>query len=200
MEKDTPMTPPQSDTEETIRALLHEAHIALGALDTLVGRVEHIQLKLKDLLRTGRFKPDGPPPWREDPIAYNVEFERRPDGHAVISIDGGKEVTLAPQLAEVFAFIASGSKEGDRRDSLVGWRSRTEILGLVTHLAGRSFKSCYANHLVHRLKTVLASAGYNRKLIQTHRHKGVRLAYKRGSSGGPAADYGTAQPAESATE
>jgi transposase len=98
----------------------------------------------------------------------------------VVSIDGGRKFVLAPQLAEVFRFIATGDKERSEKDPLVSWRSREAVLELLDS-DGRSYSRRYVNNLVHRLRQTLRKAGYDWNLIQTHRQKGVRFAFKRGA-------------------
>ena len=113
-------------------------------------------------------------------VAHNLDIQSRPDGSAVVSIDGGRKFVLAQQPAEFFWFIASGERDRCGSDPLVGWRSRSEILDFLAKSAGRSYHPRYINNLVNRLKNALRKAGYSSGLIQTHRQKGLRFALKRG--------------------
>ena len=178
-----PMEPtgPRFNFDASIRDLLREVRLARAGLDAQVDRLDRLELDLVELLG-GRFAgPVGPLPPGPGRVAHNLEIEARHDGFAVVSIDGGRKFVLAPQLAEVFRFIATGEKERSDKDPLVGWRSRDEVLDLLMESAGRRFPRRYVNNLAHRLRQALRKAGYDWNLIQTHRQKGVRFALKRGA-------------------
>ncbi len=184
MDKNMPAPRPRFNTGATLRNWLHEIRLMMGALDAQVDRLERLEREIRFFLSTCS-QPSagdgGPILSAADPIAYNMEVDSRPDGYVVVALDGGPKFKLPPQLAEVFLFISSAEKERGSKDPLVGWRTRAEILEFVARSAGRTFHARYVNNLIHRLKEALRLAGYSRGLIQTHRCKGVRLAYKRGS-------------------
>jgi hypothetical protein len=162
---------------------LHEVRLVQGCLDSQIDRLERIERELAALLgarAVGAGRHPEPNPGR---VAHNLEVHPRPDGAAEVAIDAGRKFLLASQLAEVFQFIASGDKDRSGKDPLVGWRSRAEILNFLEKSAGKRFRPRYVNNLVHRLKLALRKAGYDCTLIQTHRQKGVRFAFKRGAQG-----------------
>ena len=172
---------PRFNLEASLRDMLHEVRLVRSCLDAQIDRLDRLDVDLMALLRGRipvRVGPMLPGPGR---VAHNLEIEDRHDGYAVVSIDGGRKFVLAPQLAEVFRFIATGDKERSEKDPLVGWRSRDEVLDLLLELFGRRFPRRYVNNLVHRLRQTLRKAGYDWNLIQTHRQKGVRFAFKRGA-------------------
>ncbi len=188
MDSNVPAPAPRFNIAATLGLWRREIRAALGALDAQIDRLGQLERKIQMLI-------DLCPPQSlgekeaiiagADPVVYNMDVDYRADGYIVVALDGGKRFKLPPQLAEVFLFISAAEKEQDGRDPLVGWRSRAEILELVTSSARRTFPKRYVNNLVHRLKQALRHAGYNIGLIQTHRRKGVRLAYKRSFHGAP---------------
>ena len=181
MARDVLVAPPRFNIDASIRDLLHEVRLVQGCLDAQIDRLERIERDLVALLGgrgVGAGRRIFPDPGR---VAHNLEVYPRPDGSAAIAIDGGLKFILAAQLAEVFQFIASGDKDRSGKDPLVGWRPRAAILRFLEESAGRSLNPRYVNNLVHRLKKALQKAGYDCSLIQTHREKGVRFAFKRGA-------------------
>lgn len=169
--------PPRFNVRATARDWLREVRLIRGCLDAQVDRLDRLERELVTLIGSCDVD-DDPSVLTDGPIAYNLSFAWRGDGSAAVSIDGGAKFVLPPQLAEVFQFIATGNANHRARDPLVGWRSRAEIAALLERSAHRSFTVSYVNNLVHRLRQVLRKAGYNGNLIQTHKHKGVRVAHK----------------------
>ncbi|MGP8251898.1 MAG: hypothetical protein ACLQHF_07670 [Terracidiphilus sp.] len=188
MDNNVPAPAPRFNIAATLGLWRKEIRAALGALDAQIDRLGQLERKIQmliDLCPPQSLGDDASIIFGADPIAYNMDVDYRSDGYIVVALDGGKRFKLPPQLAEVFLFISSAEKEHDSRDPLVGWRTRADILELVARSARRTFPRRYVNNLVHRLKQALRQAGYNNGLIQTHRRKGVRLAYKRSSHGVP---------------
>jgi len=154
----------------------------MGGLDKLTVKLEEIERELA-LLEGQGIGCAGPPPPGPVQVAYNLDIQPRPDGSAEVAIDGGRKFSLGPRLADVFEFLASGEKDRCGTDPLVGWRSRREILQFLKDSTGKDFRRSYVNNMVHLIKKALRKAGYNHSLIQTHRKKGIRLAFKRGAQG-----------------
>lgn len=181
MDEHVPAAGPRLKLDTSIRDMLHEVRLVRTCLGAQIDRLDRMEFDLTTM-RGGRIAPgSGEPPPAPERVAHNLEIEVRHDGYGVVSIDGGRKFVLAPQLAEVFRFIATGDKERSERDPLVGWRSREEVLDLLLESAGRRYPRRYVNNLVHRLRQTLRKAGYDWNLIQTHRQKGVRFAFKRGA-------------------
>jgi len=176
---------PRYNIGATIRDGLHEIRLLRNCLEGQIERLDRMERELAALIGGCA---DGTDCGFLDglgQVAHNLEIQPRADGSAVVSIDGGRKFVLAQQLAEVFQFIASGDKNRSGKDPLVSWRSRAEILDFLADSAGRSFHPRYINNLVHRLKCALRKAGYDCNLIQIHRRKGVRFAFKRGAQALP---------------
>lgn len=177
-----PIAPaPRHITQATLRNWRREIRLCLGALDGLIDRLERLEREIDS--RSGACLGENSGESETDPIVYNIHFQKRADGTAAIALDGGKQFTLAPQLAEFFQFLSTAERDANSKDPLVGWRTRKQILDLLAGMAARVYPERYVNNLVHRLKEALKKAGYSRALIQTHRRKGVRLAYKRSAHG-----------------
>jgi hypothetical protein len=170
--------PPRFNVAASLRDALHEVRLVRSCLDGQIDRLDRLERELVALLRSGSGGAGAGPTNDVGQVAHNLEIQCRPDGSAVVSIDGGRKFVLAQQLAEVLRFIASGEKDRGGSDPLVGWRSRTEILSFLADSAGRSYEPRYLNNLVHRLRMALKKADYHCDLIQTNRQKGVRFAFK----------------------
>lgn len=186
MSNGTPQPVPRFNTEATLRDWRRVIRLIAGALEAQIVRLERLEVEVTIFGASPSSVVSGTciTPSSE-PVARNMLVEMHPDGHATIAIDGGNPFKLAPQLAEVFLFLASGDQEPGSKDPLVGWRSREQILEFLARSADRTLRPRYINNLVHRLKEALQRAGYSGKLIQINRRKGVRLSYKRSAHGAP---------------
>lgn len=182
-----PSESPRYNVDATIRDSLHELRLVRSCLERQTERLDRLERELAALL--GGCRVNAGLYLASDPshVAHNLEIEPRANGTVVVAIDGGRKFVLARQLADFFQFIATGDRDRNEKDPLIGWRSRTEILAFLADSAGRSFKPRYINNLVYRLKRALQKAGYDHSLIQTHRQKGVRFAFKRGARSLPEA-------------
>ena len=185
MAKDVPIASPRFNVAASIRDLRRELRQVLGSLEGVIGKIEQIEEALKLLEKASTGCAGISILTGASRLAYNLEILPRADGSGSVefSIDGRSKFSLGPRLAEVFQFIASGDKDRSSADPLVGWRSRSEIIGFLQNSTGKLFRKSYVNNMVHLLRDALRTAGYDRNLIQTHKEKGVRLALKRGGRG-----------------
>ena len=172
---------PRFNVPASFRDAVHEVRLVRGSLERQIDKLDRLERELVALSCSCSGGIDKVPPPDLGQVAYNLEIQPRPDGSAVISIDGGRKIVLSQQLAEFFRFIASGEKDRSGSDPLVGWRSSDQILEFLADAAGRSYEKRYINNLVHRLKGALRKAEYDCNLIQRNRQKGVRFAFKRGA-------------------
>jgi hypothetical protein len=183
MEKDTSGGTPRINIATTCEYWRRELRQMVGALERLVDRIEQLEQEISSLqsgCASRTVDGNGQGPHGSEPTVYAIDVHKLSNGSIEIALDGGRRFKLPPQLAEVFLFIACGEKSSDHQDPLVGWRSRKEILECLAKSSGRIYKQRFVNNLIHRLKDALSRAGYSRCLIQTHRRRGVRLAYRRG--------------------
>ncbi len=154
----------------------------IGTLERLIDRIEQLEQEIDSFRAACASRTldgyRGIPPGAE-PIVHAIDIHKLSNGSVEVALDGGRRFKLPPQLAEVFLFIASGRKNPDHQDPLVGWRTRKEILDYLGGSSGRTYPQRFVNNLIHRLKDLLRAAGYSRNLIQTHRRRGVRLAYRQ---------------------
>ncbi len=156
-------------------------------------RIDLIELELKKIIGAcGKENAMSPLPKGYDelgpmlaPIAHIIKKQVLHDGSLEVTIDGGERFVLPGRLAQVFSFISTGDRDRGGPDALVAWRSRIEIKAYLEKQANKRFEPKHINQLVFRLKNVLRSAGYNPRLIQSSRLKGVRLAYNPGSQASP---------------
>jgi hypothetical protein len=170
---------PRINYRASIRDLLHELSLVRSSLDAQADRVDLVR---RDLVFLAGLPSAGVPPASgAGPVAYNLRAVDRADGSVEFTIDGGNKFSLGPRLAEVLRFLASAEPDHGAKDTLVGWRSRADVLRFLEQRAGRSFPPSYVNNIVNLLRGAIRAAKYDRGLIQTHRQKGIRLAYKRGS-------------------
>jgi hypothetical protein len=172
---------PRINYDASIRMLVHDVRVTRANLAAQMARLDRIEYDLVSLLQTcAPFEVKGPGGGSAK-VAHNLDMRHRADGSLEVAIDGGGKLLLGPRLAEVFQFLAAGGKDSSGKDPLVAWRSRDEIAKFLQAGAGKPFRKSYVNGMVHLLKEALRKAGYDRSLIQTHRQKGIRLAYKSGS-------------------
>jgi hypothetical protein len=169
---------PRYNIDATITQWRRDIRLLMTSHEKQIDRLERLDCELAELQRN--HPPEiGLGSADEDPVAYFLDMRKNPDDSARVSIDGGEQIVLGPQLASVFVFLATGDSEDSSDDPLVGWRSKSAILGLLSRSGKRELKARYVNNLIHRLKETLTDAGYNRGLIQTCKRKGARLALKR---------------------
>lgn len=181
MEREIPVAAPRINIEASIRDLLHEVRLVQACLDAQIDRLEQIERALKTLLGARTAHGGGIVDSGAAQVAYNLQIVPHADESVEVTIDGGRKFSLGPRLAKVFLFLATGEKDRGGADPLVGWRSRTEIIKFLKDSTGKDFRRTYLNNMVHLLKQALRKAGYDCSLIQTHRQKGARLAFKRGA-------------------
>lgn len=178
---------PRINLVTSVRDLLHDVRLIRNSLEAQIERLERVELELSVLVSSSGADPSNAGPLGGGPMAHNLEINPLPDGSVEFAIDGGDTFSLGPRLAEVFQYLASGDKDRSGQDALVGWRSRMEIIAFLEKHARRAFRTNNVNGMVYLLKKALQKAGYDPKLIQTHRQKGVRLAYKHSAQGPPQA-------------
>jgi hypothetical protein len=178
MAKEMSGTKPRINLAASARDLLRDVRLIRKCLDAQLGRLERVERELSVLASSSGADPSNAVPLGGGPMAHNLEINPLPDGSVEFAIDGGDTFSLGPRLAEVFQYLASGDKDRSGQDALVVWRSRMEIIAYLEKRAGKAFRTNYVNGMVYLLKNALQNAGYDPKLIQTHRKKGIRLAFK----------------------
>jgi hypothetical protein len=165
----------------SLRFVAHDMRLTRANLSAQIERIDRAELELESLIRSGP-PDDGNTRFdsSEFPVVHNLDIKERANGSIVVVIDGGGgNLTLPPSLAGVFQFLASAEKERGGNDPLIGWRSRSVIKEfLEKQVVGKPYRLSFVNNVVFQLRNALRKAGYDRALIQTHRRKGVRLAYK----------------------
>jgi hypothetical protein len=169
---------PRINLGSSMRDLLHEVRLIQSSLDAQLSRLERVERDLVVLSGVRSAGSAGLMVSGTEPVALNLHSRICSDGSVDFSIDGGAKFSLGPRLAEVFQFLASGDKDRSGQDVLVGWRSRREIISVLENSTGKKISGNYVNSIVYLIRRALLGAGYDRNLIQTHRQKGVRLAYK----------------------
>lgn len=178
--------------------------IMKNSLDVQAKRIDSIERELKKVIEAYLNGVARPPElggyntqeFAMDPVAHNLIAQPRHDDSLEVTIDDGETFSVPRRLAQVFSLIVSGGKDPTGKDPLVGWRSRTEIVAFLEKNTGKRFSKRYINQMIYLLKCALREAGYNPKLIQTHRQKGVRLALKPGALG-PLHRWGSADSSPS---
>jgi hypothetical protein len=176
------MAEPRINRRASMLQIMRELRLVRSCLDAQADKVD---FAIRDLVFIAGLASSGggvPLEPSAEPVAYNLRAFERTDGKVDFVIDGGKMFTLAPQPAEVFQFLASGEKDRGGKDVLVGWRSKSEVLKLLEASGGKSVRPSYVNNIMTRLRKALRAAGYDRGLIQSHRQKGYRLAFKSGTN------------------
>lgn len=107
-----------------------------------------------------------------------LEIKARPDGMADIRIDGGKQFTLPPTLADLMNALSIDNGLSD--DAFVGWKTVKEIAAYLTKQSGKPVSKRAITQNVYRLrKELFDRGGVNPYLVQTNRRRGVRFALRR---------------------
>jgi hypothetical protein len=108
----------------------------------------------------------------------SLDIKPRPDGMADIRIDGGKRFTLPPALADLLTVLSIDN--GLSEDSLVGWKSVTEIAEYLGKQSGKPVTKRAITQSVYRLrKELFDRGGVNPYLVQTNRRRGIRFALRK---------------------
>jgi len=173
---------PMNDNSVLIPDARRRLRQVMSILEALIGKTEKIEIDLARMENSrvgvvGRIRTTS-----VVPFSYNLDIQARYDDSIAVSFDGGAKIILGPRLASVFMFlaIASGGSAGNGGGTMAGWRSRSEILDYLEQSAKKKFRISYVNNVIHLLRAKLIKAGYDPRIIQTHREKGVRLAIKCG--------------------
>jgi len=128
-------------------------------------------------------KPNGPLRYLAETGTFSLEIKARPDGLADIRIDGGKQFTLPPMLADLMTALSIDNGLSD--DGVVGWKTVKEIAEFLARQSGKPVSKRAITQNVYRLrKELFDRGGVNPYLVQTNRRLGVRFALRRKS--GPA--------------
>jgi hypothetical protein len=123
-------------------------------------------------------KPQKPLRYLAESGTSSLEIKARPDGMADIRIDGGKQFTLPPALADLMTALSIDNGLSD--DAFVGWKSVKEIAEYLARQSGRPVTKRTITQNVYRLrKQLFDRGGVNPYLVQTNRRRGVRFALRR---------------------
>jgi len=169
---------PKLNLLTTAADLRSELRAVRAALERQVDRLDRMEQDLSVVIEVARaagLPVDLPPPGR-GPVVHSLICRRSPDDSAEFQADGGGFFGLPPRLSQFLLYLASAPKGGE--DALVSWRSRENLVGFLQVQTGRKIPCRYVNNIVHLLKNAFQKAGLDRRLIQTHTRKGVRLALK----------------------
>jgi hypothetical protein len=179
---------------EAAQILAEELEANLMALVELLGGPEGGQAGTSIALGLGsrvRIEPA--------PIARSLEKFPRTDGFLDIRIDCSEDtVTLSPLLGSLFVFLAEGPNS-DPRESVVGWRTRDEILAHLQSLSRKEENSpskdtviqtgkeddpkippSRVSKLIYLLREKLGPYG---RLVESNRQKGWRFSLRRRDAG-----------------
>jgi hypothetical protein len=97
---------------------------------------------------------------------------------ADIRIDGGKQFSLPPTLADLLTALSIDNGLSD--DEFVGWKTLGEVAEYLARRSGRPVTKRAITQNVYRLrKELFDRGGVNPYLVQTNRRRGVRFAFRR---------------------
>lgn len=109
--------------------------------------------------------------------ASSLEIRARPDGMSDIRIDGGKQFTLPPALADLMTALSIDNGPGD--GGFIGWKTIKEIAGYLSGQSGKPVSKRAVTQNVYRLrKELFDRGGVNPYLVQTNRRRGLRFALR----------------------
>jgi hypothetical protein len=169
---------PKLNLLATAVGLRSELRAVRAALERQVDRIDRMEQDLSVVIEAARAagEPINFSTLGHMPVAHSLNYRRNADDSAEFQIDGGGYFYLPPRLSQVLLFLASAPKAGE--DALVTWRSREDLVEFLQRQIGREIPTRYVNNIVHLLKNAFQKVGLDRRLIQTHKRKGVRLALK----------------------
>ncbi len=166
--------------ELSLQDFLREVRAMRANLDRYVARLDQIEKELTVLLAwlrgaapVSQFGAGAP----HGPVAHSLSAVPLADDSLEVRIDGGRARRFPPRLGEVLLFLAGS--EGRVEDELVPWKALPAVAEWLGAKSGRKIRRQYVNGLISLLRAALERAGLDRRLIQTHRRKGVRFALKR---------------------
>jgi len=123
-------------------------------------------------------KPTRPLRYLAESGTLSLEIKARADGMADIRIDGGKQFTLPPTLADLMTALSIDNGLSD--DAFVGWKTLGEIAEYLATRSGKPVTKRAITQGVYRLrKELFDRGGVNPYLVQTNRRRGVRFALRR---------------------
>jgi DNA-binding winged helix-turn-helix (wHTH) protein len=162
----------------TAVGLRSELRAVRAALERQAERLDRMEHDLSVVIEAARAAGESVDlsPLGHLPMAYSFNCHCNADDSAEFQIDGSEYFRLPPRLSQVLLFLKSAPKCGE--DDLVAWRSREDLLEFLRGQTGRKIPARYINNIVHLLKNAFQKKGLDRRLIQTHERKGVRLALK----------------------
>ena len=160
--------------------LLREVLEARDRYDELVERLEHYLLTQIEYLDTKDFIPGSLGQVRLHPgVARRLKIRRNHDGSGMVEIDDEKPFRLSAGLSDFLERLASDEAASD--DMLVAWKSRASLWEWLRKYSGRDVDAKYVNKRVDDLRRAIRKAGIERKLVHSHRTKGVRFALRHSS-------------------
>jgi hypothetical protein len=126
-------------------------------------------------------KPNKPLRYLAEAGISSLEIKARADGMADVRIDGGKQFTLPPALADLMTALSIDNGLSD--DAFVGWKNLAEIAEYLAGRAGKPVSKRAITQNVYRLRRELFDrGGVNPYLVQTNRRRGIRFALRRKAS------------------
>jgi hypothetical protein len=142
------------------------------------GGEEFVGAVVPGLALEAQAKPQKPLRYLAEAGTSLLEIKARPDGMADIRIDGGKQFTLPPTLADLMTALSIDNGLSD--DAFVGWKTVKEIAEYLARQSGRPVTKRAITQNVYRLrKQLFDRGGVNPYLVQTNRRRGVRFALRR---------------------
>lgn len=115
---------------------------------------------------------------KAQPSVNSLSLIFKPNGKAVLQIEGRKKILLAPRLAALMAALTLNDRPGT--DSLIAWRSDKDILSDLQRRTGRQYTRRDFKQLIYLLRQKLEQHRENPWLVMRHPRLGSRFALRRG--------------------
>lgn len=170
------------ELERVLKNLLRQKAAEDVLLDKLLleigERIEALGRMQEELNgRASRSSRRPPPVPTAEPWALKLKLVPRADGGSCLQIDGGRQVSLPPRLTQLVQLLRGDSGRSD--DDLLGWRSLDAVATIMARRTQTTVRTATVRNWVWRLREALEAADYDRRLVQTNKALGVRLAVKR---------------------
>lgn len=170
---------PKNNLVSSLQILLRDTRLIRGNLLAQIERIDRIEMELTVLISAaiGDERLHARIGERPGSMIHHLAIQHNPNDSLEIEINSRPPFHLSPRLAGIFLLLAGSNKTSDGALAPRSWYSRSEILCFLERSMRGRIRPQYINNLVHSLRRALSAAGHDPALVQSHKEKGVCLAF-----------------------